>query len=87
MLPKCSNCGLDHLSESCKSPIQKCANCKGDHQAVSLTCTKRKEFMEMRNRLASSNNKKPKKPAHNKFKPEEIGPIMTELLSGLKISK
>lgn len=142
MIPKCANCGLDHLSDKCNSPVQKCANCKGDHPAISLDCPKRKEFMEMRNRLASSNNKISRKPLpaprkslvnfpnlmkssstfhskstpstaanapkstnwsnlfqnnatttshpatnNNKFKTEEIGPIMAELLSGLRNCK
>lgn len=140
MSPKCVNCGLEHLSDSCNSPIVKCANCKGEHQAVSIDCPKRKEFIEMRNRLASSTNKTNKKPTpaprknivnfpnmpnsstnvnkaadgaiadttdfnswsnlfkknrqtppkpanndpSNLFKPEEIGPIMVDLLTGLK---
>ena len=132
---KCSNCGLDHPSENCKSPITKCANCKGDHTSTSENCPKRKEFIEMRNRLAASNNKKSTRPtaaprknlqnypnlpksqtngsnssnivqlpqpkntdwsslfnsnssaktpmAANKFQLNEIGPIMSEVLSGL----
>lgn len=137
MLPKCAKCGLDHLSDNCNSPVEKCANCKGDHSAVSTECPKRKDFLEMRNRLASSHNKTSRKPTpaprksianfpnlmkssptitdanspnsinwsslfknnsttpsqiavnknnpNNLFKTEEIGPIMIELLSGLRI--
>lgn len=59
---KCSNCGLDHISENCNSPVIKCANCKGDHNSTSQICPKRKEFMDMRRRLATSNNKKTVKP-------------------------
>lgn len=143
MPPKCAKCGLNHLSDDCDSPVQKCANCKGDHTAISLECPKRKEFIEMRNRLASSNNKSSRKPtpaprknlnnfpnlkptnmvqynttprwaaqrptntnvwsnlfkdnsnkpshsttnnnpAQSIFKAEEIGPIMVELLTGLR---
>lgn len=58
---KCSNCGLDHPSDNCKSPVTKCANCKGDHNSTSPSCPKRKEFTEMRSSLAASNNKKPAK--------------------------
>lgn len=53
---KCSNCGLDHNSDNCTSPVTKCANCKGDHVSTAPDCPKRKEFMEMRSRLASNNN-------------------------------
>lgn len=59
---KCSNCGLDHTSENCNSPVIKCANCKGDHNSTSQNCPKRQEFMDMRKRLATSNNKKTVKP-------------------------
>lgn len=59
---KCSNCGLDHTSENCNSPVIKCANCKGDHNSTSQICPKRQEFMNMRRRLATSNNKKTVKP-------------------------
>lgn len=59
---KCSNCGLDHSFENCNSPVTKCANCKGDHNSISPNCPKRKEFMDMRKRLASSNDKKTVKP-------------------------
>lgn len=59
---KCSNCGLDHLVENCNSPVTKCANCKGDHNSISPNCPKRKEFMDMRRRMATSNNKKTVKP-------------------------
>lgn len=59
---KCSNCGLDHPSDNCNSPVTKCANCKGDHNSTSQNCPKRKAFLEMRSRLAASNNKKPSKP-------------------------
>lgn len=55
---KCSNCGLNHISENCNSPVIKCANCKGDHNSTAQNCPKRKEFMDMRRRLATSNNKK-----------------------------
>lgn len=126
--PKCPKCGLGHYLNECNSPVQKCANCKGDHLATDSNCPKRQEFLEIRKRLASSNNKsskiKPTPPprkyvenlhmpttsasavkpntnwsslfqqnppatvqpstSNDKFKPEEIGPIMVELLSGLR---
>lgn len=140
MSPKCSNCGLEHLTEKCNSPIQKCANCKGDHQSTSQECPKRKEFIQMRSRLAAANNKTskptpaPRKTIENfpkltkssnsnpnernlkqnessitqwsqlvknnvnnpvrdngsnsaKFSVEEIGPIMKDLLTGLKVCR
>lgn len=139
LTPKCSNCGLEHRSETCNCPIQKCANCKGDHQSTSQECPKRKEFVQMRSRLAAANNKTTKPtPAprmsladfpkltksskttskeihlqnepsttqwshilknnqqiperHNgkdtaKFSVEEIGPIMKDLLTGLKVCR
>lgn len=59
---KCSKCGLDHPSDNCNSPISKCANCKGEHNSTSTFCPKRKEFLEMRTRLAATNNKKSAKP-------------------------
>jgi len=55
---KCATCGLDHPSETCNSPVTKCANCKGDHASTSQSCPKRKEFIDMRSRLAASNNNK-----------------------------
>lgn len=60
---KCSNCGLEHASENCNSPVIKCANCQGDHNSTSPTCPKRQEFMDMRKRLATSSNKKAVKSA------------------------
>lgn len=131
MNPKCGNCASDHLTENCNSPIKKCVNCKGDHQSSLLECPKRNEFIQIRTRLSSSNNKSAKPtPAprinmgnfpkltksmnsfannqnqysqniaqwsnvvkqgnkistgttSDKFKPEEIAPIMMDLFSGL----
>lgn len=137
MIPKCAKCGLNHTMDIGNSPIQKCANCKGDHLSTFPECPKRKEFMQMRSRLASAKNKKSNKPTpapmkridnfpildktsssnpnhqnqnpsriadwskivkHNtnhpetanvtnseKFKIDEIGPIMKDLLSGLRV--
>lgn len=137
--PRCCYCGLAHLAENCNSPIHKCANCKGDHPSTSVDCPKRKQFIEMRKKLASANNNKSAKPTpaprnnlqnfpnmakpsttentnstyvsnhaqpidwtklftnhttpplpqttaapNDKFRPDEIGPIMIEVLSGLR---
>lgn len=54
---KCSQCGLPHFIADCQSNAIKCANCNGDHLSTDKTCPKRKEFLEMRIKLSSNNNK------------------------------
>lgn len=57
---KCAICGLSHSKENCNSPIKKCINCKGDHESTFSECPKRKEFILMRTRIASSHNRSTK---------------------------
>lgn len=62
--PKCSKCGESHQLVDCKSDSDKCANCQGNHPSTHPDCAKRKNFIEMRNKLSSQSNHKSKsKPA------------------------
>jgi hypothetical protein len=79
--PKCAKCGMDHMTDVCTSPIEKCANCKGDHPSTSVECPKRKDFIKMRAKLASSNNTKPAKPTPAPRKSLENFPFMAKSAS------
>lgn len=54
---ECENCGENHNVKDCSSPTTKCANCSGDHPSTSVTCPNRQQFIEMRMKMSSKNNK------------------------------
>lgn len=67
LLNICAKCGQSgHSEDTCLVvPEQfKCSNCKGNHLATDPSCKSRADFMAMRVRLSSANNKKiAKKPS------------------------